>query len=41
MSWFKRSPQPKAPPHREPKRTSPIADRKLEESKKTGPAKKK
>jgi hypothetical protein len=41
MSWFKHSP-PKHPPHRNhtaPHRTSPAAERAMEEAKKTAPPK--
>jgi hypothetical protein len=43
MSWFKHSP-PKHPPHRAhtaPYRTSPAAEKMLDEAKKTGPKERK
>ena len=36
MSWFNRSPRPKAPAHHIPKNFSPATERSLEESKLRG-----
>lgn len=39
MSWYKRTPTPKNPPKLTPHRTSPAAEKRLEESKLAGPKK--
>lgn len=39
MSWFKRTPRAKEPPRAQPHRSSPVAERMFQETKKSGPEK--
>jgi hypothetical protein len=39
MSWFKRKPHLKAPPHHHPHHTSPATTKALEKAKETAPPK--
>ena len=41
MSWFRRRPKIKEPSRQAPHHTSPMTEKKLEESKELGPTKKK